>query len=106
MQSKRKTAILRTHARLLLLSWLCAIDAQLGSLATAMRNGEVEATQFRHKQCCTSARRCWNLRHGLIMIRIKLLKNTEEAVAAGNINSLAGTVVENIIGIADNFQVS
>ena len=39
------------------------------------------------------------------MVSIKLLKNTEEAVAAGDINSLARTVVENIIGISDSVQV-
>src|ERR1044071_9835017 len=99
------TAILRRRARSRVVSWLRAIDAHLGSLATAMRNGEVEATKFRHKQCCTSARRCRNLSHGLIMVRIKRLKNTEEAVATGDINSLARSVVEDIIGISDSVQV-
>src|ERR1051325_7874626 len=98
MQSKKKPAILRTRAR----SWLCAIDAHLGFLATAMRNGEVEATKFRHKQCCTSARSCRNLRHRLIMVWINLLKNTKEAVAAGDIYPLARSVVKDIIGISDS----
>ena len=93
------------RARSLVASWLCAIDAHLGSLATAVRNGEVEATKFRHKQCCTSVRRCRYFSHGLIMVRIKLLKNAEEAVAAGDINSLARSVVKDIIGISDSVQV-
>jgi hypothetical protein len=97
---KAKTSILRRYVRSRLASWLCAIDAHLWSLAGAMRNGEVKAIKFRHKQCCPSARGRRNLRQALITLKIKLLKNTEEAVAAGDINSSAGIIVEDVIRIS------
>src|SRR6188508_1452669 len=97
---KAKTSILRRYVRSMLASWLCAIDAYLCSLTAAMWNGEVKAIKFGHKQCCASTSRCRNLRDGLIIVRIKLLKNTEEALAAGDINSPAGIIVEDVIRIS------
>src|SRR5512144_806415 len=98
---RSKNINLAQGVRSMLASWLwCAIDAHLCSLAGAMRNGEVKAIKFQHKQCCPSARGRRNLRQRLIMLRIKLLRNTEEALAAGDINSSAGIIVEDVIRIS------
>src|SRR5215204_6162290 len=39
------------------------------------------------------------------MIKIILLKNTEEAFSAGNINSPTLGIIKNIIGISGNIQI-
>src|SRR5438045_1884162 len=68
-----------------------------------MRHGEIQAIELRHEERRAPASRCWQVQHSAESAAL-VLKDIQEALAAADVQTLPGGVVEQIVGVADRIH--
>jgi len=82
------------------------IDAQFGGLARLLWNSEIEFPEFWRKERRACAFRSRYALQPRVRVGRLLLDNVNETLAARNVNSLQLRVVEQIVGIAGDAEIT
>src|SRR5205814_9122570 len=80
------------------------LTPDLGMLRTALRDSDEQSASLRYEKAGASAVCRVGLCRGFIGVGISLLDGFDLAGAANRVESMALTVVENVIGIAGDFD--
>src|SRR6185436_6498190 len=80
------------------------VDANLGPLVAAMRHREVKTSLLRHEQRRASPGSRGNVDDPREPVAALILDDVDEPVAAADVDAPARSVVEEIVGIADDLE--
>src|SRR5712692_988103 len=79
---------------------LSLVDANFCALPATMRNGEIEAAEFRNEQRCAGTGSGGNVGNQAVVVRVTLLDDADEPFSSSNVDAAARAVIKHVVGVA------